>query len=148
MRIAGTHHVAILTPNLARLRAFYTERLGLPVVGGFADYDIIFIVAGNTTIELEEQGPEERRGGPGNGSGWHHLALEVEDVDAAYAELLEQGIPFDGPPQDFPPEAPSLRIAFFADPDGNTLELVQPLARPHQQPAGTGSLSGEPGSRG
>jgi glyoxylase I family protein len=136
MRIVGAHHVAILTPNLARLRAFYTERLGLPVVGGFAGYGIIFIAAGNTTIELEEQGLEEHRAVPGNGSGWHHLALEVDDVDAAYAELSGQGIPFDGPPQDFPPGAPSLRIAFFADPDGNTLELVQPLAR-RQWPAGT-----------
>ena len=117
-------------------------------MGCFAGYDIIFIAAGNTTIELEEQGLEKRRGGPGNGSGWHHLALEVDDVDAAYAELSGQGIPFDGPPQDFPPEAPSLRIAFFADPDGNTLELVQPLARPRQQPAGTGSPMGEPGLRG
>ena len=142
MRIIGTHHVAILTPNFARLRAFYTERLGLPVVGGFAEYSIIFIAAGNTTIELEEQGPGERRGGPGNGSGWHHLALEVDDVDAAYAELSGQGIPFDGPPQDFPPGAPSLRIAFFADPDGNTLELVQPLARRRQQPEGTGAPVG------
>ena len=52
MRIVGTHHVAILTPNLARLRAFYTERLALPVVGGFSGYNIIFIAAGNTTIEL------------------------------------------------------------------------------------------------
>ena len=129
MRIVGAHHVAILTPNLARLRAFYTERLGLPVVGGFAGYGIIFIAAGNTTIELEEQGPEERRAAPGNGNGWHHVALEVDDVDAAYAELSGQGIPFGGPPQDFPPGAPSLRIAFFADPDGNTLELVQHLAR-------------------
>jgi catechol 2,3-dioxygenase-like lactoylglutathione lyase family enzyme len=61
------------------------------------------------------------------GGGWDHLALEVEDIDAAYAELSAAGIPFHVPPEDFPEEAPSVRIAFFKDPDGNVLELVQPL---------------------
>jgi hypothetical protein len=31
------------------------------------------------------------------------------------------------PPEDFPPEAPTMRIAFFQDPDGNLLELIRPL---------------------
>jgi hypothetical protein len=33
------------------------------------------------------------------------------------------------PPEDFAPDSPSLRIAFLRDPDGNLLELVQPLVR-------------------
>jgi len=51
----------------------------------------------------------------------------VSDADAAYAELSARGVPFHVPPKDFPEEAPSVRIAFFKDPDGNELELVQPL---------------------
>ena len=35
MRILGTHHVALTTTRFERLRAFYVESLGLPVVGGF-----------------------------------------------------------------------------------------------------------------
>jgi catechol 2,3-dioxygenase-like lactoylglutathione lyase family enzyme len=51
----------------------------------------------------------------------------VEDIDASYAELSARGVPFHVPPEDFPDEAPTMRIAFFRDPDGNVLELVQPL---------------------
>jgi glyoxylase I family protein len=125
MRILGTHHLAITTSRFERLRDFYVGTLGLPVVGGFPDHEIVFIGAGSTAIELiGEDGTAEpdraRR------QGWHHLAWEVEDVDAAFAELTAMGIPAHSAPEDFPAEAPSMRIAFLRDPDGNLLELVQP----------------------
>lgn len=124
MHILSTHHVAISTPNFTRLRDFYVETLGLSVVGGFPGHDILFIEAGGTTIELigEESGGDRE-----SGRGWHHLAWEVEDVDATYAELSARGIDFRVTPEGFPDEAPTMRIAFFEDPDGNLLELIQPL---------------------
>jgi catechol 2,3-dioxygenase-like lactoylglutathione lyase family enzyme len=123
MRIVGTHHVAISTRNFARLREFYVGTLGLTVVGGFPGHDILFINAGDTPIELvgEEVGDEVSR------RGWNHLAWEVEDVDETYRELSARGVHFTVPPEDFPPEAPTVRIAFFQDPDGNLLELIRPL---------------------
>lgn len=126
MRIVGTHHVAISTHDLSRLRAFYVETLGLPVVGGFPGYEIVFIGAGGTAIELMEEAGLSR---DGDGSGWVHLAWEVENVDDAYADLMARGVPFDVAPEDFPPEAPTTRIAFFRDPDGNSIELIQPLGQ-------------------
>ena len=125
MRIVSTHHVAISTPNFARLRDFYVGTLGLLVVGGFSGHDILFIGAEGTTIELI--GEETPSDGVCS-TGWHHLAWEVEDVDETHAELSARGIPFHVPPEDFPVEAPAMRIAFFKDPDGNVLELIQPLA--------------------
>ena len=129
MRILGTHHLAITTGRFERLRRFYVETLGLPVVGGFPGHDIVFVQAGTTTIEiLGEEGPpvpdaEDRAAR----HGWHHLAWEVEDVDAAFAELVARGVAVHSAPESFPPEAPTMRIAFLRDPDGNLLELVQPL---------------------
>src|SRR5213080_3623714 len=105
MRITGTHHVALVTPNFARLREFYTGTLSLPVVGGFPGHNIIFIRAGDTTIELEEQAPAPQAG-PATGRGWQHLAFAVEDVEASYAELAARGVPFTAPPVDFPEDAP------------------------------------------
>lgn len=122
MEIIGVHHMAIITDNVARLREFYVDVLGLPIVGGFAGRAIIFIGVGGTAIELVE-----RSARPTGGGGWDHLALEVPDIDAAYAELTARGVPFHLAPKAFPPEAPTVRIAFFKDPDGNVLELVQPL---------------------
>jgi catechol 2,3-dioxygenase-like lactoylglutathione lyase family enzyme len=132
MRILSTHHVALTTRDFAQLRAFYAQMLGLPVVGGFAGYNIVFLAAGSTTIELIEEGKEGQAADGANRAdraGWNHLALEVEDVDVAYAELAARGVPFTVVPEDFPPEAPALRIAFLRDPEGNLVELVQPLSR-------------------
>jgi glyoxylase I family protein len=118
------HHVAIVTPSLARLRAFYVDSLGLPEIGGFPEHGIIFVGAGALSIELIEQAGVSLADRPG---GWHHLALEVADVDRRCAELSARGVPFHSPPEDFPPEAPAMRIAFCRDPDGNVVELLQPL---------------------
>lgn len=122
MNIIGAHHIALLTANFDRLFRFYVDTLGLPVVGSFAGYRIVFIAVGSVTIELEEDlEADEGRAG----RGWQHLALEVADVDAAYADLTARGVPFDQPPANFPDYAPRARNAFFRDPDGNALELFQ-----------------------
>ena len=133
MKIAVTHHIALLTANCDRLRAFYTEVLGFPLAGAYSDRRIIFIGAGTTAIELIEQ-PEASAGRPG---GWGHVAFEVENVDATYAELVSQGVPFHVEPKDFPEGAPVARIAFFRDPDGNELQLVQPFG-PGRYPSAEG----------
>jgi catechol 2,3-dioxygenase-like lactoylglutathione lyase family enzyme len=125
MRILSTHHVSLSTPDIARLRAFYGDTLGLPIVGEFAKHRIDFFDVGGVAIEIEQVDPSS----PGAGrTGWNHVAWEVADVDATYAELSARGVLFHVPPEDFPPGAPSMRIAFFADPDGNVVELIQPLA--------------------
>lgn len=127
MRVNGIHHVALLTTHFAELRRFYTEVLGLAEVGGFPGYNILFLGVGGTTIELIEEAADEHGPSP---RGWNHLALEVEDVDATHRELAARGVPFASPPEDFPPEAPTLRIAFLRDPDGNLVELLQSLRSP------------------
>jgi catechol 2,3-dioxygenase-like lactoylglutathione lyase family enzyme len=123
MRIVSAHHVALYTAHFAQLRDFYIETLDLPIRGGFPGYNILFLGAGNTTIELTEDEQAQQ----GVTGGWNHIAWEVEDLDQAYAELTARGVSFHVPPEDFPPEDPSMRIAFFSDPDGNVLELIQPL---------------------
>jgi glyoxylase I family protein len=128
MRILGAHHVGLSTSHFARLRAFYVDTLGLPVMGGFSGHDIVFIGAGNTTIELIGEAPSSDAAPVGfERRGWQHLAWDVADIDAAYAELTGRGVAIQVPPEDFPPESPTMRIAFFADPDGNLIELIQPL---------------------
>jgi catechol 2,3-dioxygenase-like lactoylglutathione lyase family enzyme len=124
------HHFAVSTSQFKRLCAFYVETLGLAVVGGFPEQRITFLDAGGTIVEIVGESDTglpspvgfERRG-------WQHLAWEVDDVDAAYADLLARGVAGHSSPEDFPSESPRLRIAFLRDPDGNLLELVQPMAR-------------------
>lgn len=124
MRFTHTHHMALLTPNFSRLCAFYRDVLNCPIRGEFPGRNIVFIDVGSTTIELVESA--DAGSDPATGR-WAHLAFEVADVDGTYAELSALGVPFHVLPKDFPENAPSVRIAFFRDPDGNVLELVQPL---------------------
>jgi glyoxylase I family protein len=134
MRIVRTHLVAITTRRFALLRSFYVELLGLPVVGGFPRHDIVFLDAGGTTVEPIGEPPGAAAGdgtetdGRTGLLGWHHLALQVDDVDAAYAELVAAGVAPHSAPESFPPAYATLRIAFLRDPDGNLLELLQPLS--------------------
>lgn len=120
---AGAHHVALYTADFPRLYAFYTGVLGMAEVGRFPGHPIAFLAAGGTIIELAG---DEAPAGP-RGQGWSHLALEVADLEAAVAALEARGVAFHVPPEPFPPEAPRARIAFFRDPDGNLLELYQPI---------------------
>ncbi len=129
MEIKGTHHIALKTANYAVMQQFYTQVLGLPYVGGFPGRNIIFLSLGDTTIELIEA--ENEWSAPLQG--WHHLALEVEDTDAAYAELHAQQVAFHITPKSFPEDKPLVRLAFFKDPDGNELELFQPIGNRYPQ---------------
>jgi glyoxylase I family protein len=126
LEILATHHIALSTTHFARLRDFYTETLGLSILGGFPEHHILFLDAGTTAIELIEETEAETRASAG---GWAHIALEVADVDATYVVLSARGVPFHIPPEDFPPDAPAVRIAFCKDPEGNVIELLQPFGR-------------------
>lgn len=130
MKISHTHHIALFTANVDRLRDFYTTVLGCPIVGRIPGHNIVFVDCGSTAIEIVEN--TERAASSGVG-GWTHLALQVDDIDAVYAELSTAGVAFHLPPTSFPEDAPWFRIAFFRDPDGNELELFQPFGGRYPQ---------------
>ena len=121
MKLKATHHIGLRTQNMAALEKFYTETLGFPVTKRWDDVQIIFIDIGSTTIDLigRDDGP------PPNSpkGGIEHVALHVEEVDAAHAELVSKNVPIVAEPKNFK----DVRICFFKDPDGNLFELVQAL---------------------
>lgn len=119
MKLKGTHHVALRTPNFKAMEQFYSQTLGFPVVRRWDDKHIIFINIGSTTIELI--GREQATADTQPTGGWDHVALLVDSVDEAYAELVEKGVHIRSAPVD----AGEVRIAFFFDPDGNVLELFE-----------------------
>jgi len=117
MQGARAHHIALRTPDFSRAKAFYTEILGLPVAAEMPGRECVFIDIGGTTIELTGAKDQE----PGAPGAFAHLAFQVDDVDATWAELKAKGVSFFIEPRD----AGAMRIAFFRDPDGNPLELFQ-----------------------
>ncbi len=119
MAILRSHHIALKTPNYARAKAFYTGVLGFPIAGSIPGKEIVFIDIGGTTIELMEGPAPTCAEKPG--CGLMHLAFEVDDVDATYADLKAKGVEFFIEPKD----VGDIRLAFFRDPDGNELELFR-----------------------
>lgn len=119
MQLKATHHVALFTRNFAEMEQFYTQTLGFPVTRRWDDVTIIFIDIGSTTIELigrdTAPAPDSEPGA------FNHLAFHVEHVDSAYQELLDKNVRIKSGPGNFK----EVRVCFFFDPDGNTLELVE-----------------------
>lgn len=57
------------------------------------------------------------------GTGYNHIALTVEDLDATLATLADAGIEPQKPPYSVTDEGP--RICFVVDPDGYRVELIE-----------------------
>ena len=63
--------------------------------------------------------------------GFHHWTLRVDDIDAVFDQLITAGATSLGFRADHP--RIGVRIALLADPEGNRIELLQPV--PVQGPA-------------
>jgi lactoylglutathione lyase len=57
------------------------------------------------------------------GTGYNHIAVTVEDLDAKLAALAESGIEPEKPP--YTVSNAGVRICFVRDPDGYRIELVE-----------------------
>ena len=58
-------------------------------------------------------------------TGWRHLALRVDSLDAAKAELEQRGLKFT---EEIKPAGGGGRVLFFQDAEGNLLHLVERTA--------------------
>jgi glyoxylase I family protein len=57
--------------------------------------------------------------------GWRHVALRVDSLEAAKAQLEQRGLQFTDPVK---PAGGGGRVLFFQDPEGNLLHLVERTA--------------------
>ena len=113
----------VATADADRARAFYRDALGLALIedGGYA---LVFDANGT---QLRVQRVEAVAPHPYTALGW-----EVDDVTAAVRALAARGVAmarFPGLPLDADGiwDTPDgSRVAWFHDPDGNTLSIHQP----------------------
>ncbi len=146
--ILGTNHTGITVSSLDRAVAFYQDVLGFEVrdraprdpafiervvgVQG-ADVEIAYVTAPGHTLELiEYRGPADRttvRARPCD-AGATHVAFNVDDVDAVVVAVEAAGwtavsdpiLVTAGPNR-------GARVVYTRDPDGVTLEFIQPPPR-------------------
>lgn len=144
--ISGINHAGLHVRDIERSIAFYRDLIGLEVLArreSRADYvaDIVgypgavLLMAwlrhprGGTIVELlqyqEPVGTPVDTAPPNPGTG--HLCFSVPDIHATYERLAREGVKFRSPA----PVPITLGVnkggyaAYFSDPDGITLELLQ-----------------------
>jgi len=147
--ITKLNHANIIVSDLNRSKKFYTEVLGLEVLmetdidesqfargvgipGAKVRGAFLQVPGTPTVIEMfEYTGPQRSNPIPKDwlpsDVGVGHIALEVNDLDAAYEKLEKQGVSFVSPPVTIPEshkDVGGVRFCYFKDPDGILLELI------------------------
>jgi predicted enzyme related to lactoylglutathione lyase len=114
--VTGVDFVSVPTRDLERAVAFYGETLGLRRSVYRPERNFAEFETGTVTLSVVD--PESMGIGSFQANA-NHIALQVEDVAAARAELEERGITFHGETLD----TTVCHMAIFSDPDGNALML-------------------------
>lgn len=148
-RIIGINHLGLAPKDPSKARTFFTNVLGLGFLGeelvkeqmtntvmiDSATAASAKIPTGRPMLEIleNETGPDGPKPGPiakflaKKGSGIHHVALQVDNLDAALAYMQANGIQMiDSTPR---PGSHNTRIAFIhpESTGGLLVELVQQL---------------------
>lgn len=129
LQTQGFHHITMVSTDAPRTLAFYGGLLGLPMVKRTVNFDdpgAYHLYFGNDggrpgTILTFFEWPDARRGHWGVG-GIHHLALGVETQEAQLKwkrRLEDAGVRVSGPL-----DRGYFRSIYFADPDGQVLEIA------------------------
>jgi catechol 2,3-dioxygenase-like lactoylglutathione lyase family enzyme len=124
--VTGVDFVTVPTRDYERAAKFYGEVLGLPFSKRWGDKPAGEFETGNLTIAVMQSEAFGLDFSPHT----HPIALRVDDVAAARAELESQGVEFKGETID----SGVCHQAIFEDPDGNLLDLHHRYAPPGQGP--------------
>jgi catechol 2,3-dioxygenase-like lactoylglutathione lyase family enzyme len=115
----GLEHTAIASPDPRRLAQWYVDHLGFHINFEYAGN--YFVKAPNGAmleiIPAEGDRPSNKMKDPGI----RHLAIAVENFDAAHEDLKHKSVKFLTEPY----TTQGNRLVFFSDGDGNILHLIE-----------------------
>jgi catechol 2,3-dioxygenase-like lactoylglutathione lyase family enzyme len=131
---ASPHHVGLSVADLDAEQRWYQHNLGLTEVIERVELPepavrtVVLRAASGLRLELIELAGSQpaTTNDPlqaARTQTYGHLALDVSDLDAAFAELVAAGANPVSPPA--PGASPGVRFAYVQDPEGNLLELIQ-----------------------
>lgn len=126
VQITGVDFVVVPTDAFDTAVAFYGDVLGLPCIDRYGSMPGAEFQAGNLTLAVMEAKAFGREFRPNA----MPIALQVDDVDAARAQLEAAGVEFVTDTFD----SGVCHQAIFRDPDGNPLALHHRYAPPKPKP--------------
>jgi lactoylglutathione lyase len=129
MAIRKLEHVGVMVKDIEISIDFYQNVLGLDLLDQFPANEPSVILAflgdrksGQVYVELisgdEEEYPNEGK--------VHHIAFTVDNIEEEVARLQALKVPFFSDEVDILPNG--TKYIFFKGPDGETLELFQPVS--------------------
>ncbi len=128
---ACIEHIGLCAQDPLALARWYVEVLGFQMVHEVPLNRVAFVRApGGGMLEIfpaVEPGQPEAKFHPG----LRHLALVVKDCNTAVQKLRSRGVSI---PDEEIIESPAQAVAFFRDPEGNLLHLLErrrPLGAPN-----------------
>jgi glyoxylase I family protein len=119
----SVEHIAIPATDPVALRNWYEHVLGARTVWNDKESPPACLLA-LSNLWLEIYAAEAPLTGRGNNKlgGFRHIALRVDSIEVAQAELTKRGVKFEG---GIRPAAGGGRVLFFEDCEGNLLHLVE-----------------------
>jgi predicted enzyme related to lactoylglutathione lyase len=120
--IQGLRGATIWSENHDHLLPFYRDLLGLPVMVQIPG----FVVLGSRGAPTLALGTHSEVHGRNADPARHMVGLGSDDVDADWRRLTAAGVEFIETPTTYG----QLRIATLKDPEGNLIQLLQPIATP------------------
>jgi catechol 2,3-dioxygenase-like lactoylglutathione lyase family enzyme len=122
MNVTGVDFICVPTRDYEQASAFYGDTLGLPFSKRWGNMPAGEFETGTLTLAVMQSDAFGIEFKPHS----HPIALRVDDVAAARAELEDKGIAFRGDIID----SGVCHMANFADPDGNALMFHHRYAPP------------------
>jgi glyoxylase I family protein len=117
-------HLGLSAHDPKTLKDWYVKTLGVRVVFDNGQTPPMFLlsVPGGVMIEIYagDFGLKETANNKLNG--WRHVALRVNSIENAKADLEKRGVKFS---EDIKPAGGGGRVLFFPDAEGNLLHLVE-----------------------
>jgi catechol 2,3-dioxygenase-like lactoylglutathione lyase family enzyme len=142
VQVTGLFHAALAVWDLDRAETFYREVLGIQrhAHPSYFPGSVVFLDLGSTMIHLIRDSPAMARPNP-QAAGTEpdteetflrrqlaaqrlrlHVAIAVDDLDAAYARVRAAGRPIT---QERGMRSDGMRFFYFLDTENNRVELVQ-----------------------
>ena len=124
MHLGKQHHIAIISSDWEKAKAFYIDKLGFAlsreVYRPAQDDYLRMLTLGETTLELFIRPDAPCRVNNPEAMGLRHLAFHVEQVEPVVNWLNGMGIETEPIRED---KVNGGRCTFFRDPDGLPLEI-------------------------
>jgi len=125
MKLDRIHQIAVFARDLDEAVAFYRDTMGATYLAKFDPPGLVFFDFAGTRLLLEKTGPKAS------------IYFRVDDIEAAYQELIGKGVKFIAEPHmifrddsgTFGTAGEEEWMAFFSDPSDNILALASRVAK-------------------